>query len=55
MLCQEHFTEGQVTIPEDQLNVKQNVYIYKCSNTLVTVPRKCKAICLGMVFIFVFM
>jgi adenylyl cyclase-associated protein len=46
----EHYTEGSVTIPADELNVKQNVYIYKCSNTLITVPGKCKAICLDSCF-----
>jgi len=41
----EHFQGGQVELPAAELNQKQNVYIYKCINTLVIVPGKCKAIC----------
>jgi adenylyl cyclase-associated protein len=41
----EHYTGGVVTIPADELNQKQNVYVFKCTNTCVVVPAKCKAIC----------
>eukprot|EP00455_Lapot_gusevi_P026826 TRINITY_DN282_c0_g1_i7.p1 TRINITY_DN282_c0_g1~~TRINITY_DN282_c0_g1_i7.p1 ORF type:complete len:349 (+),score=167.73 TRINITY_DN282_c0_g1_i7:487-1533(+) len=40
----EHYTGGQVEIDAETLNVKQNIYIYKCKNTTVIVPSKCKAI-----------
>ena len=42
----ENYSGGQVTINADELTTKHNVYIYKCDGTLITLPSKCKAICL---------
>jgi len=42
----EHYVDAQVSLNAEELNQKQNVYIFKCINSVITVPSKCKAICI---------